>query len=52
MNRSYVVLSRKEKRVTLNNKVKKIDIELIKSLTKVLTVLKDIELEVWFTISS
>jgi len=45
MNRSYVVLSRKEKRVTLNNEVKKIDIELIKSLTKVLTVLKDIELE-------
>lgn len=46
MNRSYVVLSRKEKRVPIsNNTITKIDIELIKSLTKVLLVLKDIEFE-------
>ena len=44
MNRSYTVLSRKEKKI--NDSSKKIDIELIKSLTKILKILKDVESEI------
>lgn len=46
MNRSYTVLSRKEKRVQVSNEVKKIDIELIRTLIKVLKILKDVESEI------
>lgn len=46
MNRSYTVLSRKEKRVQVSNEAKKIDIELIRTLIKVLKILKDVESEI------
>lgn len=45
MNRSYTVLSRREKQVLRFSKGVRIDIELIKSLKKFLLVIKDFEME-------